>query len=56
MTDNAEFRMWGDTVFKIDNTGITMSDGTTSIHFTVAELAAALVGGGGQSLPSAEST
>lgn len=56
MTDNAEFRMWGNTTFKIDNTGITMNDGTTSIHFTVAELAAALAGGGGQSLPSAEST
>lgn len=56
MTDNAEFRMWGNTLLTIDeDNGITISDGTTTISFTVAELAAALAGGG-QSLPSAEST
>ena len=54
MTDNAEFRMWGNTKLTIDEVnGITVSDGTTTISFSVADLAAALSGGGSQ-LPNAE--
>ena len=53
MTDNAEFRMWGNTKLTIDEVnGITVSDGTTTISFSVADLAAAL--SGGALLPNAE--
>ncbi len=53
MTDNAEFRMWGNTKLTIDEVnGITISDGTTTISFSVADLAAAL--SGGSQLPNAE--
>lgn len=43
MTDTSEFRMWNNTIFKIDsNNGVTISDGITTLTFTVAQLAAIL--------------
>jgi hypothetical protein len=40
MTDNAEFRMWGDTKFKMDDSGITLKYNSVNSDytFTVNEL------------------
>lgn len=45
IADNAEFRMWGDTVFKIDDNGITLTDSTGTVTFTAAQLAAIIASG-----------
>ena len=45
MTDTAEFRMWNNTQFKIDTNGVTISDGTTTLSFTIAQLKAIIDAG-----------
>ena len=54
--ENAEFRMWGNTYLKIDDNGITIKDDSvnTAYTFTVADLKAAIEGGGGPAYPDAE--
>jgi len=57
LAENAEFRMWGNTYLKITDNGITIKDNSvnTAYTFTVAELKAAIEGGGsGPSYPDAE--
>lgn len=57
LAENAEFRMWGNTYLKITDAGITIKDNSvnTAYTFTVAELQAAIEGGGsGPSYPDAE--
>lgn len=49
LAENAEFRMWEDTQFKMANAGITMKDNSvvSPYTFTVDQLKTAVEGGGG---------
>lgn len=48
MTDNAEFRMWGDTKIKFEDAGFTLKDNSVNsdYSFTVNQLKTAIINGG----------